>query len=161
MYKHKGLFVMKNKINNLLVGGRKLALLALLAASSATFGQNNINYGVVTAKQGNDVFLKSLDGKDTFVMSFDMAFDDANTKNIYMNMNVGDMVCFCDNTHYDKHVVIPSKVKKVNNRTYTEYFIKSINGTFCELLPDLVGKNKTKSISKNIVYQACNDSIQR
>lgn len=136
--------MLKTKINNLLVGNRKLALLAMLAMSSSAFSQSYINSGIVTSKQGNDVFLKSLDGSNPFfrVISFDMGCKDDMTKNIYLNMKVGDTVYFYDNTYYDKYVVIPSKEKKYNNRTCVQYFINSINGVFCELLPDLVGKNK-------------------
>ena len=122
------------------------------------YGSSSYNYGIVCNKSSRDVFLSPVDAKRIeWAVAFDLAYDDEITRNLYLNMNIGDKVCFYKNSakgtiwEYSGFWIIPSKVTYSKGSAKVKYFIKSINGIEIDKLPNLTKATKETTGSINVL----------
>ena len=155
---------MKYKINNLLISCKNIVFLSFIISSlsackyrgdySSISNDKNCKYGIVSNKSKSNVFLSPFDAKRIeWCVAFDYAYDDEITRNLYLNMNIGDTVCFYNNSSDGTVLqygdsgfwIVPSKAEYTKGSTKITYFIKAINGIEIDKLPNLAKPEKTSS----------------
>ena len=106
--------------------------------------------GIVKDKIDGKVYLTTVNDTNNVyrVINFDRAYKDYTTKNLYLNMNKGDTVVYCN--HARRTEIIPSERNSSLFGGGTYYKIKSINGVGRYDLPNLVRKKEEETAIKQL-----------
>lgn len=151
------------KLNNLLFFGKKIALVSMIVPCMIAC-KDSKRYGIVEYKTDKDVFLRPINGAKTTsnIISFENGYDDEVTRNLYLNMNVGDTICFdyCPVKINHSIIVRPSQAEIGKRYTKVKYYIRSINGTEIDKLPNLAKKQKIGTMDDLMLFLFGSNAIQ-
>lgn len=152
------------KLNNLLFLGKKVALISMFVPLLIGC-KDSKRYGIVEEKTDKDVFLRPINGVKTTsnIISFENGYDDEVTRNLYLNMNIGDTICFdyCPVKIHHSIIVRPSQAEIGKRYTKVKYYIRSINGTEIDKLPNLAKKQKIGTMDDLMLFLFGSQALQK
>lgn len=146
------------KINNLINLSKTTLFIPLFALTLHSCQDKES--GIVKDKIDNKVYLTPVnDTANVYrVINFDKGVQDHHTENLYLNINVGDTLEYCNSGNTEIIAAYKYEAGGIfSRRTDTGYNILTINGVGRHDLPNLVAKQKEAEAIKQLQQQYQND----